>query len=129
MSPSLTVIWGTYFKPDPAEQQQVVALVQAALGGGTGGGERLITKRVGVQKLAAVFDIENVAAALEEIEKEEAERSDAELEKSTAELHAIASANAGAVGKPGGAKPPGAPDGGSRGAGSAQAHKKPSGAQ
>ncbi len=112
-SPSLQLRWGPYFKPDPAEQKQVVDMVRAALSGDGGG---LITKRHAVEKIAAIFGIENVDAALDEIEKEDEERQEKALQQTTSELetaHSIAAkfdgGNGAGPGAKGGAKPPQAP--------------------
>jgi hypothetical protein len=74
--------WGSYFKPDPAEQKQVVDMVRAAL---AGDGGAIITKRIAVEQIADIFGIENVEAAIEEIEAEEADRQAKALEQTKAE--------------------------------------------
>ncbi len=56
-------------------------MVRAALGqsastdayGGTASSEPLITKRMAIEKIASIFGIENVDAALKQIEDEKAE--------------------------------------------------------
>ncbi len=89
-SPSISVKWGRFFKPDPAEEQQIVATCQEALGGK--GGTPTITLRQAVEKQAAIFGTENVDAALEELEKERDERAQRELDATTAALDAEARA-------------------------------------
>jgi hypothetical protein len=81
-SPTLTVKWGNYFAPDPAEQKQIVELVKAALEAKT------ITTRMAVEKLAPIFGIESVELALAEIEKERDESAQRELDAATAALKA-----------------------------------------
>jgi hypothetical protein len=101
-APTITVKWGHYFQPDPAEQKQIVELVKAALDA------KSITKRMAVEKLAPIFGIENVEAALEEIEEEADAAAERELEATTAALDAEARTRR--VGKgaaPGSAQPSG----------------------
>lgn len=81
-APSLTVKWGSYFQPDPADQKQIVELVKAALD------SKAITKRHAVEKLAPIFGIENVEAALEAIEEESQAQAASELERTQNELAA-----------------------------------------
>lgn len=121
MLPSLSVKWGDYDKPDPEEESKIVTTVRTAMGGGSSGGDPLITKRIALEKIRGVFPIENVEAVLEELEKESEERADRELEAAKAVLDAEASAfgagkapGANAAGKggdsgrpPSGQKPPG----------------------
>jgi hypothetical protein len=85
-APSLTVKWGSYFQPDPADQKQIVELVTAALN------SKAITKRHAVEKLAPIFGIENVEAALEAIEEEADAAAQRELDATTAALDAEARA-------------------------------------
>lgn len=69
-------------------------MVRAAL---TGEGGGLITKRHAVEKIAPIFDIENVDAVLEEIlkEDEEAQKKTLEVESKKADaLGAIAAKHA-----------------------------------
>lgn len=75
VSPLIQVKWGPYFKPDPADQKVVIDLAVAAINGG------LITKRIAVEKIASIFDIENVDAVLESLEEEAQETHDSDLEK------------------------------------------------
>jgi len=108
MAPTLQVKWGPYFKPDPAEQQQVVAMVQLALGGGPNAAEPLITRRAAVEKIASVFNIENVDASLEQLDKEADERAQRELDAATAAISAQNGAEG--AGQNAGGKPAGPPD-------------------
>jgi len=104
-SPSLQLRWGPYFRPDPEEQNKVVGMVRGAL---AGDGGALITKRHAVEKIAAIFEIENVDAALEAIEDEEAKQQEAALERTSAEaaaLHGAVNRDDGGSGT-GGAEPP-----------------------
>lgn len=68
-APSLSVEYGPYTKPDPEEQQKIVALVQTALGGK--GGRPLINLQTAVKRVAKIFGIENVQALIDELEKAE----------------------------------------------------------
>lgn len=112
MAPTLQVQWGAYFKPDPAEQKQVVEMTVAALGGGATGSDPLITKRIAVERLKPIFGIENVDAVLEELEKERdeaSERAIAEQASAAEAIHSVTKGLSGEAGKPGakgGAKPP-----------------------
>lgn len=111
--PSLSVKWGPYDQPDPEEEAKIVTTVRTAMGGGAGGGEPLITKRMAIEKLREVFPIESVDATLEALEEEQEERQKKMLEQTTAEadaLHKIA--GNGAAAKPGGPPPSGGPGGG-----------------
>ena len=83
-APAVTVKWGHYFAPDPAEQKQIVELVGAALTAKT------ITKRMAVDKLAPIFGIENIEAALEAIEEEANAAAERDLAATTAALDAEA---------------------------------------
>jgi len=115
-SPSLKVQWGPYFRPDPTDQKAVLEMVKVALDSG------VITKRHAVEKVAPIFGIENVDAALDAIEKESAEKQAKALEQTHAEasaLHGIANGG-GKPGTPaksaGPATPPGAGTGPARAA-------------
>lgn len=113
--PSITVKWGPYSSPDPAEQKAVVETVQLALG--AGGTAPLITPRMGVEKLNqdGVFDIDDVDKLLDELEQAKIEQEEKQAEQAQRELDAAitqidAKARAGgsppdAPGKPAG--PPG----------------------
>jgi len=87
LSPTLQVKWGPYFRPEPAEQLQIVQLVQAALGGAPGA-KPLITPRIGIEKIQDFFGIENVDAVLDELEKQAEEQAQNELDAATAALEA-----------------------------------------
>lgn len=66
--PSLSVIWGPFFRPDTAEQQLTVAMVvQAWVAGGAG---NLITRRMALEKLKDVFPYESEEAILKQLEEE-----------------------------------------------------------
>lgn len=65
--PTIHVKWPDWFKPDVTEQNTVVTMIVAALKAG------VITKRIALEKIAPIFSIENVTAALEEIEAKDAE--------------------------------------------------------
>lgn len=64
--PTLSCKYGPYFRPDPADQQKIVELVQKALG--AGGGIPLITLEIAVQRVASLFDVDPsvLLAALED---------------------------------------------------------------
>lgn len=87
--PSLRIAWGAYNKPEPEEEQQILATVRLALGGGPGGGEPLITKRVALEKIQPVFKFENIDALIEELDKETDERAQKSLEQKTNEATAM----------------------------------------
>jgi hypothetical protein len=90
--PSISVKWGRFFAPDPAEEKAIVDAVVAARAGEA----PLIPLRAAVQKLAPVFGIENVDAALEKLEEEteqrKADAEDAALREQQ-QLHDLASGN------------------------------------
>lgn len=71
---ALSLKWGTYFKPDALEDQQMVTTSVTAYDAG------LITRRMAVQKLRRVYGIENVDQALEQIEAEAQERAQKQAE-------------------------------------------------
>lgn len=84
LAPSIQVQWGPYFRPDPAEQKQIVDMAIAALG--AAGGTSLVTRRAAIQKVASIFGIDNVDAAIVALEKEDEDKAKkaAELAKATA---------------------------------------------
>lgn len=82
LSPSVQVQWGPYFRPDPAEQKQIVDMVIAALG--ASGGTSLVTRRAAIQKVASIFGIDNVDAAIKALEKEDEEKAKKALENAKA---------------------------------------------
>lgn len=99
VDPGLSLRWGAYSKPDPEEQTAIVTLTQAALGGA--GGQALITTRCAVEKIAGIFGIEDIDAAVEALEEEQAARKEEEADAALTEqqnLHALANGT-----KPGGA--------------------------
>jgi len=75
LAPSLTVKWGPYFRSDPAEQKATIEMAQAARGKGPGlvGAQPLITRRQAIEIIAPVVGIENIDAAMEALEQEDAE--------------------------------------------------------
>lgn len=91
-SPSLQVRWGPYFRPDVTEQKTLVDMVRAAL---SGEGGAIITRRHAVQKIASIFDIDNVDAVLDEIEKEDEKRRQQSQEDNVAQMSALHDATAG----------------------------------
>ena len=123
--PSLQVIWGDYFKPDPEDQQKIIAMVVSALSSPI----PVLTLGLALQKIAPIFGIENIAAIQEQLEAEQAERDAHALEKTTAEHEALTkiaagvNANPGGAGKPGAGKQP-APKAGGGGSGPSALPKK-----
>jgi hypothetical protein len=66
--PSISVLWGPFFRPDTAEQQLTVAMVvQAWVAGGAG---NLITRRMALEKLKEVFPYESEEAILQQLDEE-----------------------------------------------------------
>lgn len=103
-TPDIQVTWGEYFKPDPEEQSKLIALVKEALKDNP-----LITKKIAVEKIAAIFGIKDVQALLDELEKEAKER----VEKMATEVRLLrADAD---PGRPVQGNPGGLPPGGNRG--------------
>jgi hypothetical protein len=82
-SPSLQLRWGPYFRADVADQKTTVDMVRTAL---SGDGGALITKRHAVQKIASIFDIENIDVVLTEIEKEDDLRRQQAIDQARAEM-------------------------------------------
>jgi hypothetical protein len=105
--PTITVKWGPYFAADPAEQQQITKMVVEV-------GD-LIPLRNRVEKLAPIFGIENVEAALKDVEKEREENAQRELDAATAAISKAGGAGgagknpsgAGAASGSGGGRPEG----------------------
>lgn len=92
-SPTLTVKWGSFFAPDAADEKMIVDTVVAAA--------PYTTERMRMEKLAPIFSIENVEAALADLEEEkqaeldtEESKADAELERTKVEIDATAKAKA-----------------------------------
>jgi len=106
--PSIQVIWGDYFKPDPEDQQKIISMVVSALSSPI----PVLTLGLALQKIAPIFGIENIAAIQEQLEAEQAERDERALEKTTAEHAALSqiaagiNADQGGAGKPGAGKQP-----------------------
>lgn len=74
-------------------------MVKTAVDGG------LITRRHAIEKIAPIFGIENIEAALDELEREREENAQRELDAATAALDA--EARAFGTGPNAGAQPPG----------------------
>ncbi len=89
--PSLQVIWGDYFKPDPEDQQKIVAMVVSALGSPI----PVLTLGLALQKIAPIFGIENIASIQKQLEDEQLDREAKALEKTTAEAAALHKIEAG----------------------------------
>ena len=121
VEPSITLRWGPYSKPDPEEQTAIVTLTQAALGGA--GGKAVITKRMAIEKIADIFGIEDIDAALDSLEQEQEEAAQKAADASLTEqqnLHALAAGTKpSGPGGAGGAKPKAPPGGGSGDTGAA----------
>ncbi|HVJ19918.1 MAG TPA: hypothetical protein VM686_31100 [Polyangiaceae bacterium] len=107
--------WGSYFAPDVAEQKQVVELVAAARTA------KQITGRMAMEKLAPVFGVENIEAALTELEEENDAAAQRELDAATAALDAEARA------RRAGQDPPAGPTAPSGGGGRPPSGQKPPG--
>lgn len=100
---AMDVVWGDWFDTDPAEQKTIIEMVKAALKDNP-----LIPLRVAVEKIAAIFGIENVDAVLKELETERAEAEARAAEQRKAEqeeLHAIAGGLSGDRGRARGNRP------------------------
>lgn len=80
LAPFITLKWGAYSAPDPAEETAVVQATVAAKNAG------IITKRIAVEKVKRIFQIENVDETLETLEEEADEH--ASLEASLASMAA-----------------------------------------
>ena len=83
IDPSITVKYGDYFAPDPAEQLQIVNLVMTALKD-----TPIISRKVAIEKVAEIFDISNVDRLLAELESDAA----SDMAKETKRLEAEATA-------------------------------------
>jgi hypothetical protein len=93
--PSLTVRWGSYRKPDPEEQLQMVQAIVQAMGGPT----KLLTVRLALEKLrdAGVIDADNLEAVIAELKKEQAEadaKAEADADRAVNDAIAVADATA-----------------------------------
>jgi hypothetical protein len=95
----LEYTWGSYFKPDAADEKAIVEVAGAAVKHG------LIDRHHAIRKIAPVFGVEDTAALVEAVEKEREEEEAKLAERENANAHALANAvKAPAVGgKP---KPP-----------------------
>jgi hypothetical protein len=87
---ALQLKWGEYFKPDPAEDKQLIDVARVAKEAG------LATTKVAVQKIARVLGIENVDQYLDELAEEREEHEACEYEREHALINA---ANGPAVGR------------------------------
>jgi len=107
-APSLSVRWGAYSKPDPAEQLQTVQAVQAGMGTPT----KLLTIRGALEKLrdSGYLAVDNLEAVIDELKKEQAEadaKAEADADRQVSDSIAIADATAKAkAGAAGGGPPP-----------------------
>jgi len=81
--PSISLKWGDYYEPDPAEQKLAAEFLQAA--------DKVIAipDRIKLQKLARSLDIENVTAVLEEIRAERAVREEKARDQAEAGARAL----------------------------------------
>lgn len=73
--PAISLRWGPYGRPDAADEKSTVDTTAAAFSA------RLITRRTAVEKVAAMFGIENVAEYVEKLEAEDEEREDEAAEQ------------------------------------------------
>jgi len=78
VDPGVQVLWGDYYRQDPAEQTKTVELVTAAYNAGH------IDRRTAVEKLAPIFDIVDVGSYLEQLAADTEERQKA-AQESTAQ--------------------------------------------
>lgn len=62
--PNITLRWGDYFKPDAADEQQIITGVVAARTA------KIITRRTAVEKIQRIFNIENIDQAVDTLEAE-----------------------------------------------------------
>lgn len=81
--PSLSLRWGPYTKLDGQEQQLVVTAAISAKKAG------LVTMRTAVEKIAGIFGIENVDAALVALETERDENAKRALDQQATLEHAM----------------------------------------
>ena len=122
--PTVYTQWGSYYEPDPTEQETIVRMALAALEAGV----PMVTLELAVQKIAPIFGIENVAALLKTLESERAVRTAEAAKRFAAEQGAFHDRAAkltddteddeepGGTGSGGGKEPPTPPRGRSRGA-------------
>lgn len=71
--PTLTLNWGTYFKPDAEDEAKTVDTVIKAKDAS------IITKRTAVEKVRRIFGIDAVAEYVEALDEEAAKKADLEL--------------------------------------------------
>jgi hypothetical protein len=117
--PGITLRWGDYYAPEPAEEKATAEALAAI--------DKIVPlpMRIKLQKLARILDIENVDAVLEEIEAEQEEREAKAQEQAEAGAKALMSAAhgngpVGRTAKPGaGANPQAPTSGGGRSAAAA----------
>lgn len=72
--PHLDLVWGPYFEPDPEEENLIIT--GAALAKEKG----IITRQKAVERVASIFNIEDVAEFTEELEREAQENMEQEQE-------------------------------------------------
>ncbi len=97
-APSLSLRYGPYFKADIDDQKKVIEACRTAIGGGAAGGEPMVSRESILKLLAPIFGIDNVAAAMKALDKEQGEKASKDLEKTKAEqtsLHALMGHGAG----------------------------------
>jgi hypothetical protein len=96
--PDLTLVWGSYAKPDPEEENQIITGVVAA----SSANPKIVTQRMVLEKFKRhnIFAIESVEQALEDLKEESDEAMQHQLETA----HALGSlADDGDTGNKGGA--------------------------
>jgi hypothetical protein len=106
VDPGLTLRWGPYAKPDPEEQTAIVGLTQSALGAGATGGQKLVTLRTAVAKIAPFFGIDDIDAALEALKKETEDDAKKALQKTVDTQKAMAEATPAKPAEPNQKTPP-----------------------
>jgi hypothetical protein len=84
--PGITLKWGAYYAPEPAEEKAIADFLAAA--------DKVVAlpTKLKLQKLARALDIENVDALLAEIEAEQAERDAKQQAQAEQQAHALAKA-------------------------------------
>jgi hypothetical protein len=96
--PDITLVWGPYSESDPTEDEQTVRMAKDA--------EGLVPRFARAQKVAPIFGVEDVAAALEELDEESAEAIERQRQTFAEQSQAEADAFHRAAGKASkGAKP------------------------
>lgn len=72
--PSLSLIWPPFFRSDMTEEQQLVSTTALALQ------SNMITRRMALEKLRAVYPFENIEAVLEQLDEQVEEMSEHSVE-------------------------------------------------